>query len=543
MSAGAELRAQALAAAAAVPVQPTDAVELHSAGRVLILGPAPAALAAAARLAPTLACSVLADDAPVATTPPAGVALYFRQGRTLRVEGYLGAFRVVLGSGDAALDLGALLDPARPFFDLVLDLGASAVCTQDWPPLGYRHAPDAATLDAALAELPELVGSFEKPRYFAYDAALCVHGPKGLGGCRRCIDACPTEAIVSVGERVQVNPNLCQGGGICASVCPSGAMRYRYPRPADALERLRRLLATWLAAGVGRPALLLYDARAAQPDGNAWPDGVLPVELEEIGSAGLEFWLGALAFGAARVCLARGAALPARVARALDEQLDIGRALLDGLGYPGEALAWVAAAAAPVAALFGPAMPPLPPATYAGFDDKRSMLWAAIDHLYAHAPQRAEVLALPAGAPFGRIAVDTQTCTLCMACVSVCTPRALGDGGDTPKLTFIEGACVQCGLCERACPEHAISREPRLLVPFERRRVPVLLHEEPPFCCVACGKPFATPAMIRTITAKLAHHPMFAGDGLRRLQMCDECRVKELFRGEGLGRAAPERDA
>ncbi|TCO80942.1 4Fe-4S binding protein [Plasticicumulans lactativorans] len=543
MSAGAERRAQALAAAAAVPVQPTDAVELHSAGRVLILGPLPAALAAAARLAPVLACSVLAEDALVAATPPAGVALYFRQGRTLQVEGHLGAFRVVLGRGDAALDLGALLEPARPLFDLVLDLGAGAVCTQDWPPLGYRHAPDAAALDAALAELPELVGSFEKPRYFAYDAALCVHGPKGLGGCRRCIDACPAEAIISVGERVQVDPKLCQGGGVCASVCPSGAMRYRYPRPADALERLRRLLAAWLAAGDGRPVLLLYDARADQPDWNAWPDGVLPVELEEIGSAGLEFWLGAFAFGAARVCLARGAALPARVARALDEQLDLGRALLDGLGYPGDALAWVAAAAAPAAALTGPAMPPLPPATYAGFDDKRSMLWAAIDHLYAHAPQRAEVLALSAGAPFGRIAVDTQACTLCMACVSVCTPRALGDGGDTPKLTFIEGACVQCGLCERACPEHAISREPRLLVPFERRRVPVLLHEEPPFCCVVCGKPFATPAMIRTITAKLAHHPMFAGDGLRRLQMCDECRVKELFRGEGLGRAAPGRDA
>lgn len=543
MSAGAELRAQALAAAAAVPVQPTDAVELHSAGRVLILGPVPVALAAAARLAPALACSVLAEDAPVATTPPAGVALYFRQGRTLQVEGHLGAFRVVLGSGNEALDLGALLDPARPLFDLVLDLGATAVCAQDWPPLGYRHAPDAATLDAALAELPELVGSFEKPRYFAYDAALCVHGPKGLGGCRRCIDACPAEAIISVGERVQVDPKLCQGGGVCASVCPSGAMRYRYPRPADALERLRRLLAAWLAAGDGRPALLLYDARADQPDWNAWPDGVLPVELEEIGSAGLEFWLGALAFGAARVCLTRSAALPARVARALDEQLDVGRVLLDGFGYPGDALAWVAAAAAPAVALAGPAMPPLPPATYAGFDDKRSMLWAAIDHLYAHAPRRAEVLALPAGAPFGRIAVDTQACTLCMACVSVCTPRALGDGGDTPKLTFIEGACVQCGLCERACPEHAISRESRLLVPFERRRVPVLLHQEPPFCCVACGKPFATPAMIRTITAKLADHPMFAGDGLWRLQMCDECRVKELFRGEGLGRAAPGRDA
>mgnify|MGYP000193386553 CR=1 FL=1 len=33
----------------------------------------------------------------------------------------------------------------------------------------------------------------------------------------------------------------------------------------------------------------------------------------------------------------------------------------------------------------------------------------------------------------------------------------LGTGGDLPQLKFTEWNCVQCGLCEKACPEEAIS--------------------------------------------------------------------------------------
>ncbi|MGB5637600.1 MAG: hypothetical protein WBM63_00645, partial [Sedimenticolaceae bacterium] len=60
----------------------------------------------------------------------------------------------------------------------------------------------------------------------------------------------------------------------------------------------------------------------------------------------------------------------------------------------------------------------------------------------------------------------------------------------------------------------------------EKRRQPVVLHEEPPFCCVECGKPFATRRVIDNILGKLAEHAMFQTDrARRRLQMCEDCRV------------------
>ncbi|HMW29551.1 MAG TPA: 4Fe-4S binding protein [Plasticicumulans sp.] len=527
----ADARAQALAAAAAVAVTPTSTVDFVSQGRVLILGPGTAALTAAGRLCTTLQVVVLASG-PAAVPVPAGVTLLYREQRRLTLDGQLGGFFATLDADGRSFDLGERIDAQRPVFDLVLDLGDEPAFRREWGPLGYYRPLDAEALEAALAELPELCGEFEKPKFFAYDASICAHGQAGLDGCRRCIEACPAEAIESLLDRVRVNPNLCQGGGACASACPSGAIVYRYPPAADTLLRLRKLLTTYRrAAGGERPVLVFMDEHAGI-DPLAWPGRVLPVLLAETASAGMDLWLGALAYGAAAVRVLRAPDLAPKLERALDEQLGFARAILAGLGWPAEALGWLAVDGDP---LTGAEMPAMPAAGYAGSEAKRERLWAAIDHLHAHAPQPAEVLALPQGAPFGQILVNPETCTLCMACVSVCAPKALADGGEEPKLRFVEAACVQCGLCETACPEHAIERETRLLLPFEQRRRQRTLHEDQPHHCPQCGKAFATQSMIRTITGRLAHHPMFAGDGLRRLLLCEDCRVRDLYRSEGLG--------
>ena len=117
-----------------------------------------------------------------------------------------------------------------------------------------------------------------------------------------------------------------------------------------------------------------------------------------------------------------------------------------------------------------------------------------------------------------------------MSCVSVCPVGALVDGVDKPQLNFIEDLCVQCGMCETACPENVISLAPRYLFDREQARQKRLLHEEAVFHCISCQKPFATQKMIDTITAKLKDHPMFQSGALEHLKMCEDCRVKAQFR-------------
>jgi ferredoxin len=86
---------------------------------------------------------------------------------------------------------------------------------------------------------------------------------------------------------------------------------------------------------------------------------------------------------------------------------------------------------------------------------------------------------------------------------------------------------VQCGLCVNTCPEKAITLVPRLWV-SQKAKEAVTLNEAVPFNCVRCGKPFGTKQMVDNMLGKLSGHSMFAG-GVRRLQMCGDCRVVDMM--------------
>jgi len=216
--------------------------------------------------------------------------------------------------------------------------------------------------------------------------------------------------------------------------------------------------------------------------------------------------------------------VPPGVRRVLDEQLAFSRAILQGLGHDPAMLGLVEAGA--VTGQTTASAPPSPTATFAAEHDKRQLAMLAIDHLSAASARCPDEIALPDGAPYGRIDVDSERCTLCMSCTSVCPARALSAGDEEPRLVFHEANCVQCGICERACPEAAITLDARLVTDPARRREGVILFEEPPFCCVSCGRPFATRRVIDNILGKLADHAMFQSErARRRLQMCEDCRV------------------
>ena len=79
-----------------------------------------------------------------------------------------------------------------------------------------------------------------------------------------------------------------------------------------------------------------------------------------------------------------------------------------------------------------------------------------------------------------------------------------------------------------------ISRSPRFIYDPEMRRATRILNEDKVFCCIACGKPFATQRLMDRMTEKLAEHWMFRSEAARRrLQMCEDCRVKDMFMREG----------
>jgi len=498
-------------------------------------------MAVADRLPPPLDCTVLIPA-------PAPVEVDFKEargyvrlaGRPAKLTGYLGRFGLEFETPSGTADLKQATGGWRDHFDLVLDLGEPALIASATPPLGYHRVGGApAALEEALEGIPELVGEFQKPQFFQYDPDICAHSRSGIQACTRCLDTCPTDAIVSLGERLEVDANLCQGAGVCATACPTGAIRFAYPGLADTLERLRMLLKTYREAGGARPCVMFHGAEQGSEQlsrlAARLPEHVLPFQVEEVGSAGMDVWMSALAFGAAQVRLLVDAGTPATVVTEMDAQLSYARAILEGMGYPGESLEGVGPASdhETLSQLGVRARQfELEPAGFAGVDEKRTVLRLAIDHLYEQAPASRPLVSLPTGAPFGEVTVDADRCTLCMACVSQCPGKALVSGDDTPQLKFIEENCVQCAMCARTCPEDAIAPSPRYLYDPEKRRARRMLKEEEPFHCIACGKPFATRSVIEQMTRKLRSHRMFQGDALKRLKMCEDCRVRAMFAEE-----------
>ncbi|MES9929949.1 MAG: 4Fe-4S dicluster domain-containing protein [Candidatus Thiodiazotropha sp. 6PDIVS] len=507
-------RQEAQAAMNRVRIEATGLVNYQSRGRLAIIGNQQA-LEIAPRLSDKLHPMVILTEG--AEEP--GVPVVPVGGRPIAIEGYLGAFKIMVGQeGRSNFEIIAV--------DLILDLSSEPLMDQDMPPPGYfRSSLDETELDQAIENMGGMTGRFEKPRYFDYDPQICAHGRSGKTACTRCLDVCPAQAITSLAETIEVNAYLCQGGGACATVCPSGAIRYVYPGVKDTLERLRKLFTVYRESGGERPVLLI---RASSDTPIAAPEAGnhLVMEVEELASVGLEVWLSALAYGAQAVWLVDENDLTKDVAEALHQQLSTAEELICAMGYPVGVIKLGSIEAFKDSAF----MPDLKPAGFSGLGDKRQTAYLAIDHLFAQAQRAKPMATLSQGAPFGEAVVSSQSCTLCLSCVGACPGKALQSGsGEHPELLFVEANCLQCGLCTRTCPEDAIWITPRLIFDSEARNRPRTLHEEQPFHCVSCGKPFATRSVIEKMRSKLSGHYMFQSErALRRLSLCDECRVVDI---------------
>jgi ferredoxin len=248
----------------------------------------------------------------------------------------------------------------------------------------------------------------------------------------------------------------------------------------------------------------------------------------------LDVWLTAIAYGASQVWVLMTAEEAPQYRVAVRAQMDIAQAILTGMGYTGTHFAILDASdgrdVAPLDRLLQapPAQGVARAASFAVQADKRATLDLALDYLLEQASLKPEVIALSDVSPFGSLQVNTDTCTLCLSCVSACPASALHDNALMPQLKFIEKNCVQCGLCVTTCPENAITLQPRLLLTPQRKEARVL-NEAKPYACVRCSKPFGTLKAIEAMLGKLAGHSMFQGDALERLKMCGDCRVIDIY--------------
>ena len=523
----------ALVAEAALSAPIGKSVDVISEGTCLILGGA-AALQAAEDLCETLAVTVLLDSA---DDLPTDRRFDCVAGQVRSVSGALGGFSVrfdalqqMINGGRGVFSLSDPQDGAVSDCDIVLDLtGDTALVPAPEKREGYlradpAHAPSVAKV---VLQASQLIGTFEKPLYVRLEESLCAHSRAEQPACSNCLNVCPTSAITSAGEHVAIDPMVCAGCGSCASVCPSGAISYDAPSVDTIFRRLSTLASTYRKSDGKAPQILVHDAKfgremisLAARFGRGLPAEVIPFEVDALSSFGHAEMLAALASGFVHVDMLISP-------KAERDVIETQCSLANAISTEG------------AVALLDPADPDaLCDALYE--NDTTTITCDPIlplgtrrqvTRLAARALQpEAEVLTLPDAAPYGAVVVDTDACTLCLSCVSLCPSGALGDNPDKPQLRFQEDACLQCGLCSNICPEKAITLQPQLNL-TDAALSQTVIHEEEPAACIECGALFGVKSTVDKIMEKLAgNHSMFASsEAAKMIQMCDNCRIQAQF--------------
>jgi ferredoxin len=446
-----------------------------------------------------------------------------------------------------AIDLGRKTVQER-VFDQVVVLGPSLSIDSKVPPRGLHWVkePQQSDLKSLASVLASRVGLYRKRKQIHYRLSTCGWGGFKKEGCMLCREACPVAALKGTEKGIDWDPIRCMGCGSCVSRCPNDSLTFQRQPAKEIHQAIHALLSPLPGAsnngGQQSESCLLLGCercgarklRALGEKGIPYPASIRPLFLPSTARISEDHILEALRLGATGVAILRCDCIPV-VPESLQEAIDQSREVLDAFGADGERIRLLEETEpeklAQQLTSFAEGLTPLPWAPQQNplaVNEKREAMKTALRH-FMEATGR-EPGTIPAGAhtSFATVRLDQEKCTLCMACVTACRPKALRAGGESPELRCVSWDCIACGLCESLCPEDAITLERELPLNLRAFEEEVLMQDEA-VACSRCGKAFISKTALQKIQAALVESPHFGGNRQRLLELCEDCRVVYLF--------------
>lgn len=432
--------------------------------------------------------------------------------KALQVSEVLGVYGSVGELGIVAKDKGAELDIACDLF--LFDEPKESFSRQS----GCYDLRKFSDDKALLAFLQSKSPIYKYKHYINYDSSICQYDKRREECCAKCVGICPTTAIVKIDETRELDFSMvdCVGCGRCVSICPSGSLEFA-PLPKASFWAL-------LDFYKDKKILLVDKNFALESVEVELSAGVVPLVLNTTHLNETHF-LALLQSSGANLILCT-----ATLSKGNEEAMSLLNTLFERK-FGKKAIIWAndtqnlqkALTECEFISTLRFDMVESPMLKREHFAKRLLTLIGNDDFGVA---QSGEWLR------YGQVKVDTNTCTLCLACVGACNVGALVADSKENALKFNASLCTTCGYCVASCAEKDTMTMQRSGLEFRASYFHFhTLARDELFACVECGKEFATKKAVEKVAN--AMKDKFASDErkLRTLYCCAECKAKLMIFG------------
>lgn len=373
------------------------------------------------------------------------------------------------------------------------------------------------TDEEILKYLDEKTPIYHYKSAITYDDKICQYHKRRSEHCAKCVDICPTVAILKDDEKKELvfSHIDCVGCGGCVSVCPSGAIDYA-KMPSEAFYDMalkfkdKKIVIT--------PRIMDLETCDVTLD-----EGVLPFAIEgekflsqthfmtllQESGANLIFFSDIIAPGVKesielvnQIIKAKFNEVGILVAKdetQLRKQLKELK-FIDGLKFHMNERTL----------------------------SKREIFSKRVLHIVGD--DDLGVAKSGEWVRYGKVSIDESTCTLCLSCVGACNVGALIADESDNSIKFNASLCTTCGYCVQSCAEKETIFLERGEIELKKEYFKYqTLAKDELFKCIECGKEFATTKSILKIANMMT--PLFGNDTdrIKTLYCCSECKAKVMI--------------
>lgn len=377
--------------------------------------------------------------------------------------------------------------------------------------------PNLSTIDEVIQTLKNNINSYSYKKFTTYDSSICQYHERREEICSKCEEVCPTVAITKDDKTKTLTFSQidCHGCGGCISVCPSGAVDYA-PSNKEALFEMSKFYKNTHPLVI--PAKMNLENLEV-----SLKENILPFAIEGEKFLHEASFLTLLQMSGSQVIfysdfLSKGSKDAIKILNEIYQKRYQKDAILIAMN-PKE----LQKAVEEISFVED---------SYFNFNQETLKKREIFSHRLEKIVGNDDLGVISTGehVHYGKVEVNQDTCTLCLACVGACNVGALIADAKDNTLRLNPSICTACGYCEVSCPEKdclTIKRDIIELKPswFKEN----ILAQDELFACVECGKEFATTKAVEKIAKMMG--PIFSSDPIkeRSLYCCADCKPKIMM--------------